>query len=171
LPSAFGARLHARTEGNPLFVVDLLRYLRARGVIAPGATGAWALAEGATEAENELPPSIRSLIERKIAQLDPLGARLLATASVQGHVFDSLVIARALGLDPVDVEERPSAAQSAASASRKKISPSVSPMLGMAGVSSSLMSPPGVANGPSYGGRTPRSILGAWATPGAACSA
>ena len=32
-PGEFAAVLHARTEGNPLFMVDLLRYLRDRGVI------------------------------------------------------------------------------------------------------------------------------------------
>jgi Fe2+ transport system protein FeoA len=35
-PEAFADAVHARTEGNPLFLVDLLRYLRDRGV-APGA--------------------------------------------------------------------------------------------------------------------------------------
>ena len=32
-PEEFADLLHARTEGNPLFMVDLLRYLRDRGVI------------------------------------------------------------------------------------------------------------------------------------------
>jgi predicted Ser/Thr protein kinase len=32
-PAELAAVLHARTEGNPLFMVDLLRYLRDRGVI------------------------------------------------------------------------------------------------------------------------------------------
>ena len=38
-PEEFGALVHARTEGNPLFVVDLVRYLGDRGVIAQGEVG------------------------------------------------------------------------------------------------------------------------------------
>ena len=46
------------------------------------------------------------MIERKIAQLTDDDRRLLVCASVQGHAFDSAVIAGALERDPADVEER-----------------------------------------------------------------
>ena len=44
-PEELAAVLHARTEGNPLFMVDLLRYLRDRGVIVQD-HGRWALVRG-----------------------------------------------------------------------------------------------------------------------------
>ena len=42
-PEELAAVLHTRTEGNPLFMVDLLRYLSDRGVIVQGpqAAGRW----------------------------------------------------------------------------------------------------------------------------------
>ena len=43
-PEELAALLHARTEGNPLFMVDLLRHLRDRGVIAQD-QGRWTLAQ------------------------------------------------------------------------------------------------------------------------------
>jgi predicted ATPase len=39
LPPEFAAVIHSKTEGSPLFLVDLLRYLRDRGVIAEGPGG------------------------------------------------------------------------------------------------------------------------------------
>src|SRR5581483_4125510 len=54
----------------------------------------------------ELPESVRGLIQRKLDRLDEADRRLLAAASVQGHEFDSAVVAAALGLGAADVEER-----------------------------------------------------------------
>ena len=105
LPAEFAAVIHAKTEGNPLFLVDLLRYLRDRGVIAEG-PGGWGLAEAVPDFRRELPESVRSLIQRKVDQLGEVDRRLLLAASVQGYEFDSAVVARVLDLDAADVEER-----------------------------------------------------------------
>jgi predicted ATPase len=97
--------IHAQTEGSPLFLVDLLRYLRDRGVIAEG-PGGWGLAEGVPDLWRELPESVRSLIQKKLDRLGEVDRRLLSVASVQGYEFDSGVAARVLDLDTADVEER-----------------------------------------------------------------
>ena len=47
---AFAALVHARTEGSPLFMVDLLRYLRDQGAIVKSA-GGWALTESLPDIE------------------------------------------------------------------------------------------------------------------------
>ncbi|HEY3129894.1 MAG TPA: protein kinase, partial [Acidobacteriota bacterium] len=101
----FSTLIHEKTEGNPLFVVDLLRYLRERRVIDQ-VQGRWVLAQSLPDLERELPQSVRSMIQRKIDQLGEGDRRLLLTASVQGHEFDSAVVSRVLALDPADVEER-----------------------------------------------------------------
>lgn len=103
--AAFPALVHARTEGSPLFMVDLLRYLREHGAIVEVA-GAWALSESLPNIERELPESVRSMIERQVGQLAPIDRRLLAVASVQGQEFDSAVVATVLARDPARVEER-----------------------------------------------------------------
>jgi predicted ATPase len=105
LPAEFAAVIHSKTEGSPLFLVDLLRYLRDRGVIADG-PGGWALAEVVPDFRRELPESVRSLIQKKLDQLGEVDWRLLSAASVQGYEFASGVVARVLDLDAAEVEER-----------------------------------------------------------------
>src|SRR5262249_49860368 len=104
-PADFLDLLYAKTSGSPLFLVDLIRYLRDRGVIAEGPRG-WALAAAVPDFERELPESVRSMIQRGLTQLADPDRRLLSAASVQGNEFDSAVVARVLQLGPADVEER-----------------------------------------------------------------
>ncbi|HXF39368.1 MAG TPA: protein kinase [Blastocatellia bacterium] len=104
-PAELPALIHSKTEGNPLFMADLVRYLRDRGVIAEQ-KGRWVLAQSLPAIERDLPESVRGMIERKIAQLSEEDRRLLVAASVQGYEFDSAIVARALDLDPADIEER-----------------------------------------------------------------
>jgi len=104
-PADFADLIHRATEGSPLFMVDLLRYLRERGVIAK-AMGRWSLAMELPDLRQHLPESVRSVIQRKLELLDDLDRRLLVAASVRGCDFESAVVARALSLDAADVEER-----------------------------------------------------------------
>jgi len=104
-PEEFAAVVHARTEGHPLFLVDLLRYLRDRQVIA-AADGRWAVAGSLPDLRRELPGSVRSMIRRTLERLDEGDRRLLAAASAQGYEFDSTAVAAAVGLGAAEVEER-----------------------------------------------------------------
>jgi len=104
-PQEFGAFVHAKTEGNPLFMADLVRYLRDSGGIAEE-DGRWKLTRSMADLPKELPESVRSMIERKIARLDDQDRRLLVAASVQGHEFDSATVSTALEMDAGEVEER-----------------------------------------------------------------
>jgi predicted ATPase len=104
-PEQFAALIHARTAGNPLFVVDLLRYLRDRGLIIQS-HGHWNLVSEVHDLHRELPDSIRGMIERKMNQLSEADHRLVLAASVQGPEFDSAVVAHLLDREPEDVEER-----------------------------------------------------------------
>jgi predicted ATPase len=101
----FAQVIHARTEGNPLFMADLLRYLRERGVIAE-ARGRWALARELPDLGTEMPESVRGMIRRKLERPTDADRRLLSAAAVQGPEFDSATIAGALSLDAAEVEER-----------------------------------------------------------------
>src|SRR5262249_61331854 len=104
LPAEFLALVDEKTEGNPLFVVDLVRDLKDRDVIRR-VDGEWVLTRPLSEVARDVPASIRSLIHRKIDLLDADDRRLLATASVQGLRFDTAVIARALETDAGSLEE------------------------------------------------------------------
>jgi predicted ATPase len=104
-PAGFAALIHDKTEGNPLFMSDLLRDLRRRQVIQQQDTR-WIISGKLSEIARELPESVRSLIQRKMDALEDLDRRLLAAASVQGMDFDSAILAGALQLDDEEVESR-----------------------------------------------------------------
>jgi adenylate cyclase len=105
LPPEFSALIHAKTEGSPLFMADLLRYLRDCGGIAED-HGTWTLTRPIAELPRDLPASVRGMIARKIEQVDPQDRALLLAASVQGSTFDSAVVSEAAAMAPADVEER-----------------------------------------------------------------
>lgn len=104
-PADFAATIHAKTEGSPLFMADLVRYLRDTGGIVEE-DGRWRLARSLPEGPRDLPASVRGMITRKIEQVDEADRRLLLAASVQGHEFDSATVGAATGMDPAEVEER-----------------------------------------------------------------
>ena len=104
-PADFASVIHGKTEGSPLFMADLVRYLRDTGGIVEQ-DGKWALARSLPEGPRDLPESVRGMIQRKIEQVDETDRKLLVAASVQGHEFDSAVVAEAVEMDPADVEER-----------------------------------------------------------------
>ena len=104
-PKEFASLIFAKTEGSPLFMADVVRYLRDRKVIGEEG-GRRMLVQTVPEIETDLPESVRSMIERKIAQIGDEDRRLLVAASAQGYNFDSAVVARAVEMDPAEVEER-----------------------------------------------------------------
>lgn len=101
----FADIIHARTDGSPLFMVDLLRYLRERGVITD-ASGRWAVNASAANWERDVPASVRSVIQRTMERLDEHDRRLLSAASVQGHHFDSAPLAAVVDMDQAELEEQ-----------------------------------------------------------------
>ena len=105
LPPDFSALVHAKTEGSPLFMADLVRYLRDSGRIVND-SGTWVLSRSMSDLPGDLPESVRSMIARKIEQVDERDRALLLAASVQGPEFDSAIVAEAIEMDPADVEER-----------------------------------------------------------------
>ena len=104
-PSNFSHFLWKRTEGNPLFMVDLVRDLRDRKIIVQD-QGRWSLSQPVEDISADLPASVRSMIQRKIDSLDEHDRRLLQAASVEGAEFHSVVLAAAISADAAEVEER-----------------------------------------------------------------
>jgi tetratricopeptide (TPR) repeat protein len=90
-PAELAGLIHAKTEGNPLFMADLVRYLANKGAIVQHTDGQWAFDGSLDVIDRQLPESVRAMIERKIAQLNENDRLLLTAASVQGHEFDSAV--------------------------------------------------------------------------------
>ena len=70
-PVEFADLIYARTDGSPLFMVDLLRFLRDRQVIVQQ-MGRWELVHTVLEIEEEIPESVRSMVQKKIDQISPM---------------------------------------------------------------------------------------------------
>ena len=104
-PSDFARVVHGRSEGNPLFMTELLRDLRRRQRVRQQ-DGRWTLAERLDAVERELPETVRNAVQRKIEALEDADRRLLGAAAVQGVDFDSGMVASALQLPEADVEDR-----------------------------------------------------------------
>lgn len=104
-PKSFAKLIHDKTEGSPLFMVDLLRDLKNREVIVEEEER-WQLAQSVEDIKLELPDSVKGMIERKIQQLGENDHRLLVAASIQGFEFDSCVVGRVLETDEEEVEDR-----------------------------------------------------------------
>lgn len=111
-PPSFEALARARTAGNPLFLVELARFLKDRG-FAVRQEGVWRLTRPLADLEGEAPESVRAMIQAKLDQLSDVERRLLLAASAQGLDFDSAVVAKALCEDAAQVEEGLDAVQAA----------------------------------------------------------
>jgi tetratricopeptide (TPR) repeat protein len=89
------AALHRRTGGNPLFASELARLLAAQGRLGDAEPGALA--------GSAVPDTIRAVLGRRLARLDPACRELLGLAAVAGPEFGVEVLARAAGRDRTEV--------------------------------------------------------------------
>jgi predicted ATPase len=96
--------IHQRTEGNPLFMVNLVNYLLAEKLVVEEA-GRWRLQADLDQVERGLPENIRHLIERQIDRLSTQQQRVLEAASVVGMSCSAVAIAAALDGDLLETEE------------------------------------------------------------------
>jgi len=104
-PPEFAGEVYAKSEGNPLFMADLVRYLRDSGRIVEE-RGRWRVSSTEAGGVRDLPESVRSMIERKIQQLSETDKKLLLAAAVQGHQFDTATVSEAAEMEPAHVEDR-----------------------------------------------------------------
>jgi tetratricopeptide (TPR) repeat protein len=76
-PEGVVAEIHARTEGNPLFVGEMVRLLEAEGRLDQVEAAALGVPEG-----------VKEVIARRLQRLSEPGRRVLTLASVLGREFD-----------------------------------------------------------------------------------
>jgi DNA-binding SARP family transcriptional activator len=80
--------IHRRTEGNPLFVGELVRLLSSEGRLT---------AAEAASAPLPIPPGVRDVIGRRLRLLPEESRRILAHAAVLGREFEFGVLAHLSG--------------------------------------------------------------------------
>jgi predicted ATPase len=96
LDRAFRQTLYQHTRGNPLFTLELLQEMEARGEIARDESGRW------VEAHPDwarLPARVEAVIAERMGRLPPDWQDLLTTASVEGVEFSAELIAQIQGTD------------------------------------------------------------------------
>lgn len=104
LGESFRASLFQRTQGQPLFTVELLRDLQARGDLVRDEAGRWT--QGTSLDWNALPARVEAVIAQRIERLDDELRELLSVASVEGEGFSAQTLARVLHRDEWQVLRR-----------------------------------------------------------------
>ncbi len=94
LDEDFRQQLFARTDGHPLFTVELLRTMQERGHLVKDVAGRWVAAALDWAL---LPARVEGVIEERIARLDEPQREMLDVASVEGISFTAEVVGALLG--------------------------------------------------------------------------
>jgi hypothetical protein len=92
-PPALVARVHERTEGNPFFVGEIVRWLVESGKLDSGGT------------DVVIPDGVRAAVARHLGRLSEPCAAMLRGASGFGREFRADAVARASGLEPTILAE------------------------------------------------------------------
>jgi predicted ATPase len=100
---SLAGQVHARSDGNPLFMVNIADDLVARSVLVERA-GGWVFGMPADTLTISVPQDVRSMIERQFDHLAPAVQRVLEVASVAGTEFSAPAVAAGLERDGGEVE-------------------------------------------------------------------
>ncbi|GAK58966.1 hypothetical protein B2_20216 [Candidatus Vecturithrix granuli] len=105
LDAAFATYLHDLTEGNPLFVTEYVKLLQEIGKLAQ-TDGAWRLQGNITDHDMPIPTSVEKVIEKRVERLKEELQKTLKYASVNGEQFNTLVLAKLLNWDELELLEK-----------------------------------------------------------------
>jgi transcriptional regulator with GAF, ATPase, and Fis domain/tetratricopeptide (TPR) repeat protein len=102
VPVDIGERLHGETEGNPLFVVETLKWMQGQGWLERTSHGEWSF-RYSTESKVPLPRSLQVVIHFQLERLLEEDLQLLRYAAIAGERFtsDTLVAVLKMGRQAV----------------------------------------------------------------------
>ncbi len=103
LPAAIAGRVLATSEGNPLFVGELVRMLVQDGALKREGDR-WIM--GVELAALEMPPTIQALLAARIERLRPEERAVLERAAVVGRQFSRTAVAQLLPREFGDLDAR-----------------------------------------------------------------
>ena len=93
--SELAGAIYRETDGNPLFVNELLQHLRETGEILLDDSGRWVATD--TLIENALPQGVREVIGARVVRLGEVIEGILSVAAIIGRDFDLELLAAASG--------------------------------------------------------------------------
>jgi DNA-binding CsgD family transcriptional regulator len=85
VPRARAVAVHRQTEGNPLFVQEVLRYIVEAGLVVR-LDGRYVRADDGAP-ESGIPEGLRDVVGKRLSRLSPRANQLLAIAAVIGREF------------------------------------------------------------------------------------
>ena len=97
--------IYRRTDGNPLFMVNMVDSLLVQGLLV-AMNGQWQLSGEIETVEVGVPESLRRLIEQQLERLSPEEQQVLEVGSVAGMEFSAAVVAAGLEAVEEEIEER-----------------------------------------------------------------
>jgi predicted ATPase len=99
------AAIHERTNGNPLFMINVVDYLVDAGLLASSHETRPAESAEILRADRiEVPRSVRQMVERNLERLKPEEQAVLEAASVAGAEFSAATVAAALERPQNEIE-------------------------------------------------------------------
>jgi predicted ATPase len=104
LPAGLAHLVHQRTEGNPLFMVQVVEDWVRRGWLAQ-VDRHWTLRVGLAALAVTVPEGLRQMLEQYLDRLSPMEQQVLEVGSVAGITFSAAAVAAGLVHEVVQVEE------------------------------------------------------------------
>jgi predicted ATPase len=96
LTARLGPLVVAKTDGNPLFVFEILRDLKERRALEADEDGAWRARAGISEIR--IPSSVTRLLETRLSDLEEEDRNLLEVAACAGYRFDPFLLGETVEL-------------------------------------------------------------------------
>jgi DNA-binding CsgD family transcriptional regulator len=96
-PRGLAGAVHSQTDGNPLFVQEVLRFLAESGHVG-AEDGRWH-GFAAERLASAIPAGLRDVIGQRLSRLSPTCNRMLAVAAVIGRSFDLETLEAVAGVD------------------------------------------------------------------------
>jgi eukaryotic-like serine/threonine-protein kinase len=96
VPWGLAEAVHRQTEGNPLFVQEVVRYLAEEGIIERK-EGRWR-AKSDTPVEMRIPDGLRDVIGKRLSGLSESCNKVLSVAAVIGRDFQMEVLQKVAGM-------------------------------------------------------------------------
>jgi len=102
VPWSRAEAVHRQTEGNPLFIQEVLRYLVEEGLVVREG-GRYVRTDG-SEADAGIPEGLRDVIGKRLSHLSPQSNQALSVAAVIGRDFRLDVLQRVAGLSEEELD-------------------------------------------------------------------
>lgn len=84
----FAQAIHERTDGNPLFMVNVVNDLVRHGVLVE-VDGGWVVKQETAELKVGIPDTLHQLIEQQLGRVSPQEIEVLEAASIAGAEFSA----------------------------------------------------------------------------------